>query len=189
MWADPVTKQCKPCVPNCKTCIGPHTNDCSTCHKPDFLKESPHGECGECDEGTYGHSSTNICVPCDNCLLCSEKCQADNSACAQTCKKCDETLVLETGVSNGVDIKHCPPECHEGKYPNADKECVPCTTPCDTCSTAVKCKTCLEVYYILGETCYPDCPEGYTEDAATRTCVPCHGTCKSCDGIEEDECV
>lgn len=60
------------------------------------------------------------------------------------------------------------------------KYCQGCTSPCNSCTNATFCLTCLPGYFYYAFTCGTKCPSGYYADNSTNTCVSCISPCKTC---------
>lgn len=137
--------ECKSCIDNCASCIGPslkeceklkegyfyHINEphikkckddnCAVCHKED--------ECSYCKEGYYSkvlkQNDEGIdiveCVFCDkkNCLYCGEKEDQVEGNSFITCKLCKNTFSLVSG-----ECKPCPENCETCL--DETRECVAC---------------------------------------------------------------
>ena len=74
---------------------------------------------------------------------------------------------------------------------------------CDTCSpsclnctagTSSDCKSCKisttnPLYLNPDFTCQLQCPGGYFKDPTIHKCMPCDGTCSTCGGSQENDCL
>jgi proprotein convertase subtilisin/kexin type 5 len=65
-----------------------------------------------------------------------------------------------------------------------------CESPCETCNNSSFCTSCLADHPYLHPdgSCHAPCPMGYYGDDATRTCVECHSSCRTCHGAESMHC-
>ncbi|XP_065170470.1 furin-like protease 2 isoform X2 [Atheta coriaria] len=107
---------------------------------------------------------------------CDEQC--DDQGCfgkgPNKCIACRNKRMDKTCVSS------CPPR----SYADAQGMCQPCHDSCDTCTGAGpnNCMTCSpgHVRVVDLDICMQQCPEGYFEDFADKTCTPCQPNCASC---------
>lgn len=87
-----------------------------------------------------------------------------------------------------LDGDTCVYECGCEKYTDG-KECKGCQAPCDCCDGLDVCTSCLSGHgYLYGDDCVEPCPAGYWHNE-DHVCVECHSTCKTCDGLTENDCV
>ena len=85
-------------------------------------------------------------------------------------------------------ISKCESKCPPAYFINGTV-CVPCSLNCVSCiGTPNNCSTCKEGYYHTNDsTCRADCPIGFY-NGTDRECKPCHSSCLSCEGPNEDQC-
>lgn len=65
-------------------------------------------------------------------------------------------------------------------------ECLECVSPCQTCSAATICKTCVDKYYLNDGVCVTTCPSNKTY-ASAGYCLRCKSPCLTCS-IAGDNC-
>ncbi|XP_060524028.1 furin-like protease 2 [Cylas formicarius] len=80
--------------------------------------------------------------------------------------------------------KNCVSACPPRSYSDSQGVCQPCHEACETC-TGPDQKSCLScspghVHVIDLDICLQQCPEGYYENFADRTCIPCQPNCAGC---------
>lgn len=62
---------CKNCYSNCKTCIGPNLNNCTSCFSLTYLN-SLNVCVSDCGVGYYNLDLNNSCINCDTtCYSCN----------------------------------------------------------------------------------------------------------------------
>ncbi|ENN73786.1 hypothetical protein YQE_09613, partial [Dendroctonus ponderosae] len=95
------------------------------------------------------------------------------------------------GCDDQCDDQGCfgkgPTKCIACRYKRMDSEqgeCKPCHEACETC-TGPDQKSCLacapgHVRVVDLDICLQQCPEGYFEHFADRTCIPCQRNCAGC---------
>ncbi|MCP3681762.1 MAG: hypothetical protein GY861_03640 [bacterium] len=176
-YKDNLTKTCKKCIDNCKTCDNSVT--CDKCVDSFYLLPEKKKCDTKCPDGTVKHEPTAACLPCtqgDKCITCL-------ALLLDNCIKCKPAFFRKeiSGKWKCVD------ECGDGYYYNAQKDCIPCVDKCKTC-TSTSCSECVDSYNLLnGKTCPKDCPDGYI--AVDGDCVKCTDTnCKKCKKTDNDYC-
>lgn len=97
------------------------------------------------------------------------------------CLSCSSSEVLENG--------ECKSVCQDGYYMH-DQRCLECDARCRTCvDSASKCQSCPEKLLLFENACYNRCPEGSFYNQQLYRCERCHGSCRTCRGIEQTDCV
>ena len=144
------------CTANCKTCNSGICNDCLDTY---YLNSS--GNCSACIPKCRICKDSNICGEClsGSILTPTGSC---GIACLANCSVCDYI----SGKCN---------KCALGYFLTSDSKCSPCSSNCDSCESATKCKTCSKEYEITSNNiCKIPCP---------TNCKVCKDkiTCKECD--------
>lgn len=66
-------------------------------------------------------------------------------------------------------------------YPaSSNYTCLLCQSPCEYCTSATVCTTCLTGFFLFNNSCPTVCPSGYT--GINRVCMVCLGNCATCTG-------
>ncbi|EAR96178.2 surface protein (macronuclear) [Tetrahymena thermophila SB210] len=144
--SNPDQKYCKKCISNCKNC-----NNNTSCTK--------------CIDNYY--LSGNTCAPCDN------TCYSCTGPGKNQCTKCQNNYYISEKLNN-----YCEPNCDldQGQFvdqSNPDqKYCKKCITNCKNCINNTSCTTCIDNYYVSG-----------------NTCSPCDNSCKQCSGPGVNQCI
>ena len=196
---------CIPCDSNCRTCLTSGT--CLTCDKtsplpyftpdqhcvstcPDSLfLYNPNGEMtclvtcpqnyynfdanntktciAQCGDGFYVDKTANYCRKCYN------TCKTCGNGTSQGCLTCPETgeMITESG--------ECVSKCQEQYFTyKEEKKCV------------VKCPEPLYSSYLPeGKICASTCASNYYTELNSNVCKPCAGTCLTCSGGSETQCL
>jgi hypothetical protein len=170
------SRSCEPCHFTCMDCTGPFAADCINCKIPAL--KSTTGYCA-CPDGFSmrfdGYCTYPGCHP--TCAAC--KGPLDND-----CTSCD----TDSDLIQGKCI------CKSGLNRLANFTCVNCDISCATCNgtrSTNSCTSCrlkaslVNVTNGLG-TCV--CDSEYFMDPITGKCLPCHYSCKECNGESDSEC-
>ncbi|MEE6459413.1 hypothetical protein FKM82_000626 [Ascaphus truei] len=170
-------RKCLQCNPMCAKCNGPNSDDCDTCASTTFFLYN--GQCfGRCPKGTYYELATKDCQDCDTtCKSCSS---------STACDECIEELVKN---NQGQCVSH--KDCSLYEYQDQRKGCRRCHKQCSRCmgATERQCLSCKDSHYLLNNTCFEKCPDGYYTEEEEKRCVPCHGTCETCSGKRSTHCL
>lgn len=192
---------CKTCEPNywgegnmCTSCIDGYymqRQSCVKCHETcATCRRGDIDSCTSCAPG-YFFATANIrpdsaytgqCSPCngeghENCELCIENCNEDDSICSS--------------------IPICT-QCKVGYYVDDKFECAQCADNCAYCDgpNPEQCSECLEGYYNYNNKCTQCSPSCKTCDSDPNHCTSCHsgkyekdGQCLTCDTNTCSECV
>ncbi|XP_072380228.1 furin-like protease 2 isoform X2 [Diabrotica undecimpunctata] len=105
-------------------------------------------------------------------------------------EQCDEQGCFGRGPTKCIACKNkrmdktCVSTCPPRSYSDSQNVCQPCHEACETC-TGPDQKSCLScspghVRVIDLDICLQQCPEGYYENFADRTCIPCQPNCAGC---------
>uniref|UniRef100_A0A3B4VEU9 Furin-like cysteine-rich domain-containing protein n=1 Tax=Seriola dumerili TaxID=41447 RepID=A0A3B4VEU9_SERDU len=112
---------CERCHFSCKSCVGSHSVQCTTC-KPGFFRQG--SSCVEtCSESHFGNTITMVCEHCDP--SCSQCWGHGNRKCL-SCR--GDYLYLSHW---GQCLKSCPPNYYHDSW---SKNCHRCHPTCKTCS-------------------------------------------------------
>ncbi|EAR96176.2 REJ domain protein (macronuclear) [Tetrahymena thermophila SB210] len=190
---------CNTCDSTCLTCSGSGNNQCTTCKDNNYYLSDKYNYCvSSCDSDQYIDltSSQKYCRSCmSKCQTCtnSNGCQkcltgyyyTGNSCapCDNTCNSCsgpgkDQCTICQSNqyISENLN-NYCDPNCDltQGQFidqSNPDqKYCKKCVSNCKTCSNYTNCTTCMDYYYVSG-----------------NTCSPCDNSCKQCSGPGVNQC-
>lgn len=168
---------CKSC--ECATCSNYATN-CTSCTvaKPYMYNNYCYLAC---PMGMYP-GALNICTNCAlSCLTCSGP---------TVCTYCKEGYALMSyGVGNVLCISTstCPNTTILTLSTSGVPSCLPCTSPCLTCSTSVTfCLTCIDNYNFLNNSCLLTCPAPF--HSISFVCLKCIPTCTSCLASDPYNC-
>lgn len=167
---------CTICSSPCSTCSNSATN-CTSCLTnlvvQLYLSNNFCVQANGCPDGTYANSTFN------NCSFCNSPC--NNCANLSFCLSC----VTGNYLYNGI----CSSSCPIG-YLATNGLCSQCTSPCQTCSTALSiCTKCLTNLipnvYLTGSTCViaSACPYGTYANSTTNVCESCVSPCTACSSI------
>nr|XP_018904804.1 PREDICTED: furin-like protease 2 [Bemisia tabaci] len=214
----PCHESCETCAgpgqDSCLTCAPAHLRlvDLAVC-----LQQCPEGYYENTEEGTCVPCAANcgscqdspeFCTTCDHHLvLYKNKCYAacpvftyetDDyrcSACHNSCETCsgpqeNQCITCRSGyyALNGKCFKACP----DGYYSNKKRrECMRCSPGCATCNSA-GCLTCQSDFELNKKNkCVRagglQCKIGNYWNGSD--CIKCHGTCETCFGGDEEECL
>lgn len=137
-------------------------------------------------------SSANVCTSCYNttffyngtCLsICPNTTYANSTA--SLCSNCVYPCLSCTTYS------YCS-SCIDSTKFLINGVCVPCSSPCLTCSILISnCTACLtntSTPYYLNYNCLPNCPSNYFSDNVTYQCSLCISPCNSCTGPTNSSC-
>ena len=98
---------------------------------------------------------------------------------AQFCDSCKHFRIAHSLEC----VERCPDETYQSG--NICRACLPL---CSKCSDSHVCSGCLPSAHLLTNgTCLSECPAGHFA-TASRTCLPCHPSCLSCNGSHDTEC-
>ncbi|XP_073526785.1 proprotein convertase subtilisin/kexin type 5 isoform X1 [Phyllobates terribilis] len=172
-------KRCKKCFPNCDTCVGSRSDQCTACKPGYYLNEETNSCISNCPDGFYLNENKNLCRKChENCKTCTS---ADN------CTECRHGLSLQGS--------RCLISCDDGKYYSiVKKECDPCHRSCATCSGPGidNCLNCAKEMFFEDGRCALSCGSQYymapPKANGFKTCKRCDGSCLSCSGPGDRNC-
>ncbi|EAR96177.2 REJ domain protein (macronuclear) [Tetrahymena thermophila SB210] len=189
---------CNACDATCSTCSGTGKNQCITCKNNYYISDKNNYCVSSCDSNQYIDSTSpqKYCRSCiSNCQTCtnSNSCQTCLTSYYYTgnsCAPCDNTCYSCSGSGKNQCIKcqnnyyiseklnnYCDPNCDlaQGQFidqsnPN-QKYCKNCISNCKSCINNTSCTTCIDNYYVSG-----------------NTCSPCDNSCKQCLGPGVNQC-
>lgn len=169
---------CANCSTNCTACLS--TNQCTGCI-PNYYLYS--GSClASCPSGLYisiasGNLSCEACAPpCLSCVSYSTYC----SSCNTSNLSLNKFLFVNVSVNTSTCSSGCPPQYYSNEY----YICNSCVSPCDLCTSATDCSSCISGYYLYPATkvCYSVCPINTILQVATQDCRQCTSPCLECVG-------
>ena len=116
------------------------------------------------------------CTICLNQQLC-ERCDAPNYMLNYNCvSSCSAFVHFSV---NMTCLTSCPTNYFQTTN-NTLKYCTSCSSPCQDCSNATFCLSCVSGFYYFNFTCSTSCTSGYYADNTTNTCKNCISPCKTC---------
>lgn len=105
-------------------------------------------------------------------------------------EQCDEQGCFGRGPTKCIACRNkrmdktCVSTCPPRSYADSQNVCQPCHEACETCTgpDQKSCLTCSpgHVRVIDLDICLQQCPEGYYENFADKTCIPCQPNCAGC---------
>lgn len=148
--------KCVPCMKLCASCL--NDSSCESC-LTGYLYEK---QCiASCPLGFVGIK--NLCDPCSaGCLTCITT--------PSTCLSCVAGKYLY--------IQQCVDKCPYGTFSFvSNQSCIPCKAPCESCSDAFSCDTCMYGFILYrgveANQCVlgPHCPNSYYLNINSKECV------------------
>ena len=161
---------CLQCPSSCLSCL----NDtyCTACPAGrTYLYPVTHNCITNCPLGYFGNSTSALCLACDpKCLTCT--------LASTGCLSCANGFYL---VRLSVTSYDCLASCPSGYFKESQR-CDVCVFPCNTCSSASSCLTCVvgTYFYANSSVCLLTCPSSSYLDSATASCLACTAPCLSC---------
>ncbi|XP_056639377.1 furin-like protease 2 isoform X2 [Diorhabda sublineata] len=105
-------------------------------------------------------------------------------------EQCDEQGCFGRGPTKCIACRNkrmdktCVSTCPPRSYADSQNVCQPCHEACETCTgpDQKSCLTCSpgHVRVLDLDICLQQCPEGYYENFADKTCIPCQPNCAGC---------
>uniref|UniRef100_A0A8L0DTH4 Proprotein convertase subtilisin/kexin type 5a n=1 Tax=Oncorhynchus mykiss TaxID=8022 RepID=A0A8L0DTH4_ONCMY len=173
-WGD--RRRCKKCFSSCEICTGSRSDQCTTCRAGHYLTEGTNSCTASCGDNYFLDHDANMCRKCsENCLRCTS---------ANICTECKSGTSL---LGN-----RCQRSCGPGSYHNEQEStCEPCHEACATCCSGGRADGCLNcadglLYLRKQGHCHSSCPQGHYQDNQHHTCEPCHSSCRTCSGREDE---
>lgn len=134
-----------------------------------------------CPDGYYKNQTSHECIACDyNCTSC----------------EFNSTYCYACATGYNWYRYSCLNPCITGLYQSFDtskntSNCSECPNVCYTCTNYTVCTVCTlsgtHKAYLLGFTCYQNCPAGNFEEdysgAGPNLCIPCAAACATCTGL------
>ncbi|KAK8846429.1 hypothetical protein M9Y10_020450 [Tritrichomonas musculus] len=225
-YLSPSFKKCFKCNEACLECTGPNDYECSKCapgyfmnYDVDISSDKKGDRCTKCEYGCKTCESAVDCTECQdgyyldnaNCEHCIAGCKKCSSG-GQQCTECFDGYYVSSTDGKLVNCSACPTDCkscsrndsgqlicnkcYDGYYPK-DNKCTKCRSPCATCSSENKCKTCIKGHLFDGisscdaecskscATCNlkadicTSCKDGYILNGTV--CLKCSDGCKTCE--------
>jgi proprotein convertase subtilisin/kexin type 5 len=127
---------CSSCAENCSTCTGALDHECTSC-KAAFLLQLLEGKClSTCSDGSYPST-----VNAGTCDACDDTCATCTDGKSTSCGSCKANTFLHLGS--------CLNTCPNGTYGDAvTRECKPCGSNCEMCSSATTCTKCRARHFV-----------------------------------------
>ena len=149
-YRDNQLSECINCTSICLSCL--NSSYCTGCDIGYYLYQ---GQClTSCPPGTYLSNSS--------CISCPSGCYSCNSS--ANCTSCDSALSLLDISSLGSCVSTCPSGYYSALlissiFLNTNYyECLPCSSPCVTCSVdSTSCTSCVAGYSLSGTNCLTTC--------------------------------
>ncbi|CAG9317977.1 unnamed protein product [Blepharisma stoltei] len=198
------TSLCTPCPAICASCSS--STNCLSCINPTQMTLYNNWCYCSFPEGSVFNSTLNICNCPDGTWTYGDACQACNATCSScinldTCTSCSDSanMNLIGGICSCKDPNAIFNEtlglckCEEGYYME-NAICNACQPPCETCSNATFCNSCIiSSMPLIGGNC--TCPANTTfsksEDSCVcdigmflnsdQVCEPCLPECATCN--------
>jgi proprotein convertase subtilisin/kexin type 5 len=179
-----------------RTCI--NQSSCPTEYYIDFTLQTP--QCLACVSPCRECTSVSVCLNCWSGILqnstCVTNCSSGSFSIVSngmlTCQTCDpscltcmniSTYCLSCQTRKFIQTGSCVTNCSNIFYydPNT-LSCLPCRSPCATCSSIINCITCLNSLYLYYGQCVQICPDGSYPDSSTNqsACLSCPSICSKC---------
>ncbi|KAL4476576.1 hypothetical protein ABPG74_010309 [Tetrahymena malaccensis] len=187
---------CYQCPNNCVDCN--KNLDCLKC-KSDFLLQSK--VCvTECQDGYKENKQLQICeqiIDCPKGTFLNEKtksCSKCNPVCEE-CKDESQCITCKQGLFLIKSTMQCSSNCPENTY-NDGNSCLNCPEYCSACKNQDICNKCQSGYFEFkgkcqekcekpllqfNNQCFESCPEGYSKDSDSYSCIKCQENCIECN--------
>ncbi|CAD8107684.1 unnamed protein product [Paramecium sonneborni] len=194
---------CLPCMSQCATCsISTQCNSCKpgyyyvssgfgqcpNCSTVCKTCTSSSTQCTSCNDGYYlsGTSCPACQSPCSKCITTNSNCTdcvngfyLSGSTCVSCSKPCAQCTSSPTNCTVCVDTANQSiPNCdciQPNKYMDTiTYMCNNCVSPCQNCSSAIICDSCVNGYVLSGHTCLPctkPCANCITNQTICSTCM------------------
>jgi len=161
---------CLQCSSSCSACT--NSTYCTACiANRTYLYAVTHICISDCPLGYFANYTATTCDACNpKCLTCSVT--------ASNCLSCAIGYYL---IRLSVSSYDCVSSCSAGYYKDS-QNCEACIFPCQTCSSATACVTCVTGTYFYANTsaCLLGCPSNAYIDTAAQACQMCTSPCSSC---------
>ena len=148
-YGSATTSQCEECVGRCNECTS--EEECLNCQLGFLEGTNCVDHCAQV--GYYTDLETLECEPC------SPECQ-ECEYLSTFCLSCSSSLVFYNNT--------CMTTCPDATFSDGIT-CQACTYPCEHCSSATLCLTCIDSY-LMDSACVSPCPDAYYEDNLALTC-------------------
>ncbi len=173
----PTSIACIVCSPNCKTCNGPGSSQCTSCHLGKNLQ--PDNSCGFGCPLFYFPNADSKCVTCHpNCETCSNEL-------INSCTSCNIDRVR---TAAGECVKKCSTAFF---YFALTDTCAKCHSDCLECNggSGQDCTVCVAgKFKHVNRYCVGECPAGFFVMNGA-TCVACPPSCARCTGPRVQDCL
>ncbi len=146
-----------------------------------FLKADVHQCVQDCGSG-YFEDSGFVCSQCDY-STCKE-CRISATGCTLCNPKSDKPYADPKTL-------RCYDTCPPGTYLDVNSTvCVPCESPCYTCSSKTTCLSCDRTdpvnqaifFFELNQKCYEECPN-VSVPTPSKQCEACVSPCETCEAL------
>lgn len=185
-FKNPISTICEKCSNTCKSCVSDLS--CSSCI------------CDACNDGYF--------LVADKCIKCDSKCSKCDGPDSTQCLVCLSPYYLYQSTcsldcpsgfwksDSDLTCKNCHFSCKSCESGNLDNQCTDCidgfvflSGMCKACSiTCLKCLSspafcteCNSDLILVSNNCV-SCEEGYWKSKELESCEPCHASCKTCSG-------
>ncbi|KCV69814.1 hypothetical protein H696_03274 [Fonticula alba] len=153
------------------------------------------GLCTLCKVGQYADYAAGVCYSaCPGRFLADEQAKTCAGS-VDTCTACRDPA-QRLRASTGRCVDRCA--LNEVEIPGVGAQagmvlCADCHASCESCHAPdhpEACSSCPEGRLLHGAgTCVSDCPAGHFALAADRRCAACDGSCRTCRGPGQEECL
>lgn len=141
----------------------------------------------KCPLGFFSNDVSGSCELCTPSLNCAT-CKLLPNGITVVCQTCKYNYYLQSNLS-------CTTGCDFAYFKNKWKyTCDACSLDCGNCTTGASssCSDCRsgKVFLgnITGKYCLADCPNYYYYRSGTN-CLDCYTTCKTCGGVNSNNCL
>lgn len=136
---------CQGCSSICNTCSLAFSN-CTSCFSNSSNPYLYNFNCiSICPSGYYPDNSLYICQKC------TSPCEICISASVSSCISC----IFGFYLFGSSCLSSCPTN-----YYNSTTSCLPCLSPCLTCTAELSCLSCTNNTYLYQSQCLSQCPTG-----------------------------
>ena len=164
---------CVSCISPCYTCS--NNTFCLSC-SINFLYNGTCVNSGNCPTSYFADINTLSCLACSsNCLTCQYI--------AIYCTSCKQNSSA-TLLQNSTCVASCSSTSTYAGTFGGIAACVLCLSPCQTCSNATYCLSCVSGYMLSGGSCSTSCTAGYFFNSSLVDCQACSAGCLICNSAQ-----
>jgi len=161
---------CMPCIKPCNSCL--NISYCLSCSS-NFVYNGSCVNSASCPSAYFADITSLSCLQCNsNCLTCQYS--------ATYCTSCNSTSSTPL-LQNNSCVASCASVYTYSATINGGLACTACISPCNTCSNATYCLSCVGGYMLTGGTCSTSCTAGYFFNSNIVDCQACSTGCLTCN--------